>query len=161
MLKRQKVLWSTTVLIILALPALAWVAPRTRTKDSSAAKELSAKPYGRRAKAAVARNPASPPIGDSEDQKLEVEVITIRSGGFEPDEIVRPHGRFMLAIKNQTGESELSLYLDRLAGNRFHEVRMPKGRIRWNPRLNLPQGDYVLREQNHPEWVCRIRLTSK
>jgi hypothetical protein len=52
-------------------------------------------------------------------------------------------------------------HLDRLDGNRFHQVRMPKGRIRWNPLLDLPPGDYVLGEQNHPDWVCRIKLTPK
>jgi hypothetical protein len=96
-----------------------------------------------------------------EDQPAEVESILLQGNGFEPNEITRRHGRFMLAISNRSGSNELSLRLDRLNGNRLHEARMAKGRIRWNQAFNLPPGDYVLSEQNHPEWVCRITLTSQ
>ncbi len=93
------------------------------------------------------------------DERVEVEVITVRASGFEPSAITRPQGRFMLAINNHTGLGELSLRLDRVRGNRLHEVRMPKGRIRWNHVFNLPPGDYLLSEENHPEWACRIKMT--
>lgn len=92
------------------------------------------------------------------DEPVEVELITLGLHGFEPSEITRPHGRFIMAINNHTGLSELSLHLDRLKGNRIHDVRMRQGRIKWNQSLDLPPGDYLLSEENHPDWVCHIKL---
>lgn len=94
-------------------------------------------------------------------EEIEVEVVTVRESGFEPREITRPQGPFMLAIINKSGAAELALRLDTVQRNRVHEVRLPKGRIRWHQRLDLPTGDYVLSEQNHPDWICRLRLTAR
>lgn len=94
-------------------------------------------------------------------EEIEVEVVTVRESGFEPREITRPQGPFMLAIINKSGAAELALRLDTVQRNRVHEVRLPKGRIRWHQRLDLPPGDYVLTEQNHSDWICRLKLTAR
>jgi hypothetical protein len=96
-----------------------------------------------------------------DDQPIEVEPITVQANGFEPREITRLSGRFMLAISNRSGTAELALHLDRFQGSRVHEVGLPQGRVRWNKVLDLPPGDYVLSEQNHPDWICRIKLTAR
>lgn len=96
----------------------------------------------------------------SED-RIEVETITVDARGFSPREITSRHGPFMLAISNHSGNSAINLRLDRVAGNRMHEVRLPKGRTKWSEVLNLPPGEYVLSEQNHPNWHCFIKLTPR
>ena len=100
-------------------------------------------------------------VAQSDAEKVEVEVITVRPSGFEPREITRRAGVFMLAITNQTGATELALHLDPVQGNRVQEVRLPKGKVRWNKIFDLPPGDYVLSEQNHPDWICHIKLTAR
>jgi len=103
----------------------------------------------------------APAETQSNDEQVEVEVSTVRANGFEPRAITRPEGRFILALTNHTEVAELALRLDRVSGNRVHEVRMRRGRIRWNQVFNLPSGDYLLSEQNHPDWTCRITLTAR
>ena len=102
--------------------------------------------------AATGQNEAvAVPEGQASEEQIEVEVITVRASGFEPREITRRHGAFMLAISNHTGATELAFDLDRVQGNRVQEVRLPRGRIRWNKVFDLPPGDYVLSEQNGSE----------
>src|SRR5947209_17514762 len=61
------------------------------------------------------------------NEPVEVEVITVRPNGFSPREITHRHGAFMLAISNHTGAADLALDLDRVQGNRVHEVHLPQG----------------------------------
>ncbi len=92
----------------------------------------------------VGNDAIAPAEAQSNDEQVEVEVITVGTNGFEPSEITRPDGQFILALTNHTEVDELSLHLDRVSGNRVHEVRMRKGRVRWNQVFNLPPGDYRL-----------------
>jgi hypothetical protein len=156
--KQKRLLGSALAVISLALPAIALVSSRTRKEEPSTNKSVAVIVPEGVANAASGGNAGWLPA-DSNDQKIEVEVITVSRNGFEPTGLVRPHGRFMLAITNRSGENDLLLQLDRIDGNRVHEMRMPKGRVRWNPLLNLPPGDYLLKEQNHSSWVCSIKLT--
>lgn len=96
---------------------------------------------------------------DSPDERVEVEVIIATPFGFEPAEVTRPGGRFILATHNNSGAAELSLRLDRVQGGRLREVRMAPGSRRSHQELRLPPGEYVLTEAAHPEWACRITLT--
>lgn len=89
----------------------------------------------------------------------EVELITVRPYGFEPATIGRPHGKFVLMIDNRSKLADISVRLDRVQGGRLKEVPMQKGRVNWFEHQNLPPGDYLLTEANHPAWVCRITLT--
>jgi hypothetical protein len=38
-------------------------------------------------------------------------------------------------------------------------VGFRKGQVKWIEQFNLPPGDYVLTEANHPDWKCSITLT--
>jgi hypothetical protein len=96
-----------------------------------------------------------------DEPRVEVEVLTLERKGFEPAAIQRPPGRFLLTITNRTEEEDLSLELRPVAGNRLHDVRLRRGRIRSLSDLNLTPGEYVLSETNHPEWTCRISIARR
>ena len=93
-------------------------------------------------------------------EREEVEMVDVTPFGFEPSRVSRPHGQFVLAVHNHSGESQLSLRLDRVQGERLHEVRMDRVRRIWDQPLNLPPGDYILLETNHPGWQCRITISN-
>ena len=95
------------------------------------------------------------------DEAVEVEVLTLSAHGFEPAEMRRSQGRFMLAITNRTQENDLSLELNQVTGSRVHSVRMGRGRIRSLSDLNLPPGEYILSERNHPRWICRLIISPR
>src|SRR5437763_9145966 len=65
----------------------------------------------------------SPVSAQSQAQtdRVEVELITARSAGFEPAEITRPSGRFILAVDNRTELDELVLRLEQEHGNSLRE----------------------------------------
>ena len=100
------------------------------------------------------------PIGPP--AKLEAERLTLKPSGFEPGEITRPAGRFLLAVNDRSGQEGIAFVLSRQNGERVHEVRMrDTGRKHeWRRVVNLPPGSYLLSEANHPEWVCRITITA-
>lgn len=98
----------------------------------------------------------------AEDQeRLEAELITIRPTGFEPASITRPRGKFLLAVNNRTGLDEVSLQLDSQAGARQDSVRLSRKHHGWRKLVDLPPGRYVLRETNHPDWVCHITISAR
>jgi hypothetical protein len=179
--KYRKLFWPTVVLIVVTSSALAFVPARMRKVTPPVAEQslltagrtdeglvsfptlkTSERQVGELLITASAKSEAvANPQGQSSEEQVEVEVVTVRASGFEPREITRPHGAFRLAITNHSGATEILLHLDRVQGNRLHEVRLPQGRISWTQVLNLPPGDYVLSEQNHPDWICLIQLTAR
>ena len=64
----------------------------------------------------------------------------------------------MLFVDNRSGLEEVTLRVDRVAGPRLHEVRVPREMLDWNEEINLTPGQYVLTEASHPDWVCRITV---
>jgi hypothetical protein len=94
------------------------------------------------------------------ENRLETEILTITSTGFEPSEITRPAGPFILAIHNQSGEAGPALRIDRLRGNKLIEVRMARWRRAVHQQLNPPAGEYLLSIIDHPDRNCRITITS-
>ncbi|MEA2176392.1 MAG: hypothetical protein QOD00_3984 [Blastocatellia bacterium] len=87
-------------------------------------------------------------------------MITATPQGFEPTQVTRPHEPFVLAVHNNSGAPALALQLDRVQGQRIHEMRMPLGQHRSHQRLNLPPGEYLLSETGHPAWRCLITITN-
>jgi hypothetical protein len=92
--------------------------------------------------------------------RVEVQVVTVRARGFEPSDITRPTGIFLLAVDNRSGLDELLLRLDREAGNRVHEQRLPRKKPDWRRAFDLTPGRYLLTEANNPDWVCHITITA-
>jgi hypothetical protein len=101
------------------------------------------------------------PPSNIQIEKFEIEVITIRPAGFEPQEITRPRGLFGIAVENRTGLPEVLLRLDREGGERVQEAQVTRQKLNWKQGLDLPPGQYVLTEANNPDWVCRITITDK
>lgn len=97
----------------------------------------------------------------SNRERVETELVTIRPTGFEPAEISRVQGRFLLAVDNRAGLEEVTLRLDRVAGNRLRDVKVPRRKLDWREFVDLTPGRYVLSEAAHPEWNCTITITPK
>ena len=91
---------------------------------------------------------------------LEEELITIRPGGFDPVEIVRPKGNFLLAIDNRSGLTEVDLRLDSEFDNRLSK-RVSREELDSRTIVDLNPGTYLLTEAGHPGWVCRFRIKSQ
>jgi len=103
------------------------------------------------------------PAASSQEQRaqVEAELVTATPTGFEPAEIKRPQGRFLLAVDNQTGLDALDLYLEGETGTRVSVALSRKGKLKWREILDLPPGNYVLRAANDRSWRCDIRLTAR
>jgi hypothetical protein len=94
------------------------------------------------------------------NQELEAEVITILPTGFQPAEIIRSKGEFLMVINNRTGLEEVNWQLDREVGGNLHKVKMREGKLRSGSFEKLPPGRYRLSELDHPQWLCLITITS-
>lgn len=99
--------------------------------------------------------------GGHRPERLETERITIRPDGFEPAQITRAQGEFILAADNLSGLREVTLILEHETGKRVHERRVPLEQFKWRARLDLNPGRYVIREVDHPEWACALTITPK
>lgn len=89
--------------------------------------------------------------------------LTLTPYGFEPTEMNLRPTRVVLAVYNRTGLKELSLRIDRdTPGNpreRIAQERVPSSRWKWGKQLVLAPGTYIVSEERHPEWVCRIKVS--
>jgi hypothetical protein len=99
---------------------------------------------------------AAEPQGNGPADRLDAELITARPNGFEPSEITRADGRFLLMLENRSGIEDLSLKILRQNGERLHETRLSDKLLDWRGMVNLPPGHYVLTESKHPAWRCQL-----
>jgi hypothetical protein len=116
------------------------------------------------AKSWLAAPAASPPLTPqtlSAQERPETERVTLRPTGFDPAQITRPQGEFILAADNLSGLREVTLTLEREKGERIRERRLPTEQFKWRARLDLPPGRYVIREAGHPDWACTLTITPK
>lgn len=93
--------------------------------------------------------------------RFEAERLVLRQMGFEPSEIRRPPGPFLLIVHNQSSAESISLILRRDAGELLKALAFRQRQARLRERIDLPPGQYVLTEQNHPNWQCRITITAQ
>jgi hypothetical protein len=92
-------------------------------------------------------------------RRIEPVFVTLTPTGFEPAELTRSRGAFLLMVDNRSNNPDLLFHLDRENGNREHEQQTRKGgRLDWNKYLDLPPGRYLLTEATHPGWVCKITI---
>ena len=94
------------------------------------------------------------------NENVEGELITILPNGFEPGELVRPAGSFVLMFDNQSGLQPLDLRLERAGMPRVTELRLRR-KSDSTTILNLPQGEYQVTEANHPGWSLKLTLTKR
>lgn len=99
------------------------------------------------------------PVEAEGSRALEAEIITLRRTGFEPAEITRPRGRFLLGVNNRSGREVGGLRLEREDGS-----AQPQSR-RWlasrRDELDLPPGRYFLSVDGSPDWACVITITPR
>ena len=89
---------------------------------------------------------------------LEVELLTLRPAGFEPAEIVRPKGAFVLFIDDRSGKQKSLLVLQRATGERVRAVNLNRKKSEWNDVLDLAPGVYVLQDAGNHELRCQITI---
>ena len=109
--------------------------------------------------------PASAPttaaIPSAQTDEIVVERLTIFPYGFEPDEIKRPVGAFLLAIDNRAGTEDFSFQMVSDLNQLVHTATIRRGYATTSKLLSLAPGSYVLRELNHPKWTCTITITDR
>ena len=102
------------------------------------------------------RNPA---IEQGQKRRIEPVFVTLKPTGFEPAELTRPRGPFLLMVDNRSNNPNLLFHLDGESGKREHEQQTRKGgKLDWNKVVDLPPGRYLLTEANHPNWICKITI---
>lgn len=90
--------------------------------------------------------------------RMEVERIKIGPGGFEPDEITRPAGPFLLALDNSDVLGEAALSLVSTRGSKLKDEKLSRGNGKWRQVLNLQPGEYILTDAKRPGKACRITI---
>jgi hypothetical protein len=90
------------------------------------------------------------------NQSLEGELVMITPDGFEPQEIERPAGRFLLSITNRSGIESLTIRLENEQHGKVREKSLPLETPYWREVINPPPGRYTITEANHPEWTFSL-----
>lgn len=147
-------------LLVAALFAVAAAVLATVTLDHSSAANTTA-----------ALTPAAlgeKPVLVNPQEKIRAELVTAFPYGFEPEELTRPEGPFMLCVDNRAGTEALSLQLISGANGAISGANSPvyaapiqRGKSGTHKVLNLTPGQYVLRESSHPGWQCTITITPR
>ncbi len=112
--------------------------------------------------AALAEPARTTTASDSQQNRVtvvETELITVTRHGFEPENITRPEGKFILMVENRTWQN-LTLRFLRGAGESLHEVTASREKPDWNEVQDLRPGRYVLTALNHPDWECVVTITT-
>jgi len=137
-------------LMVIAVNERGWFAAARSTR-SAPKLSVTAKPQLPEAvTTSIAQQPARV-IAD-----FESELITVTPHGFEPRQITRPPGRFLLMIDNRSGLTLVASRLNLGAGIGLLEIALPREEPNWSEVINPPPGIYLLTEANHPGWACRI-----
>ena len=89
---------------------------------------------------------------------VQAELVTVTPTGFEPSELTRPKGRFLLAIDNQSGLDEVEFYFERENAGRVNVPLGRRGKIAWREIVDLTPGTYILRATHDESWRCRITI---
>lgn len=157
------------IILSIALSSAALVSVRMKTAAKSTPERSDAakladppKSSERSSTNVMVSTSAFPPIqAGPQNKRIEAELISIRPGGFEPTQITRPKGPFLLAIENRSGLKQIEFQLDVEGGARLVQMRRSWERSDWNQVIDPPAGRYVLTESNHPNWKCTIKITEQ
>jgi len=91
-------------------------------------------------------------------QPAEIEIITIRPVGFEPAEITRAKGPFVLFLEDGSGKDNSSLVLQRLNGERLRTITLERKQSNWNEVVDLAPGTYLLHDGTNDQLRCQITI---
>ena len=86
----------------------------------------------------------------------EVEVVSLFRHGFEPAEIARPAGPFLLVIRSYDHDSN-HVFDAAAADQGVLPAGMDKDQFRWVGLVSLAAGDHVL--QDHDQAGRRLKIT--
>ncbi len=154
--EQKRILWPLLLVSVVVSTAIAFVSVRTATGGSISPDTVPASPASIETKAGLRiTNIAGQ---QTPLPRVEVEEISIRRYGFEPREISRSTGRFILVIANPGGRQDLDFSIHREAGEKLQSMQLPRNQRDWNDSLVLAPGRYVLSEASHPNWLCRINI---
>jgi hypothetical protein len=98
-------------------------------------------------------------LSPAQSDEIVVERVTFFPYGFEPEEITRPAGTFLLAVDNRAGTEDFSFQLVSGLNQLVHTATIRRGYATTSKLLTLAPGTYVLREPNYPKWTCTITIT--
>lgn len=98
------------------------------------------------------------PSVESLTGELEVEVITLRPARFEPSEITRPRGAFVLFVDDRSGKENSSLVLQRVNGQQLRAISLHRKKSEWNDVVDLSPGTYLLQDANNSELRCQLTV---
>ena len=151
--KQKRVFWPALALIVLTVATIALVSARANNPGGTSGPQVLNT-------AELSGSAVSAPLqGDLSQDRIEAELITILPTGFEPAEIRRPAGKFLLAIDNRSGLTEVNVRLLRLVGRSTQELRIRRERPDLRKVVDLEPGAYLLTEANHPDWIGRLIIT--
>lgn len=106
---------------------------------------------------------ASAQAGDPKSA-IEVEVVKLLPGGFEPSQFTRPAGKFLLVIQNATGLSLPAAQLLPSTGPASPQpllsVAPPPGKMFEEITIDLTAGSYLFKESALPYRQCVINITA-
>jgi hypothetical protein len=108
--------------------------------------------------------PVTPLQEQSADGPAQVELLTVRSTGFDPAEVMRAPGPFLLAVENRSGVDLGTVQLFPVVEGSepaapLLETSIGKDQESWSSRVDLPTGVYVLKQVDEPGWSCQITIT--
>jgi hypothetical protein len=87
----------------------------------------------------------------------EVEVVSLFRHGFEPAEISRPAGPFLLVIRSYDHDSDHGF--DAASGDQgVLPAAMNKDQFRWTGLVSLGAGDHVLQDHDRAERHLKITI---
>jgi hypothetical protein len=161
----RRLFWLATLFIAISSTTVALVSLRSKTDRKSAnesqdAASSAAQTFSPRSTKGLFPT-ALKPTQASNNTRLEAELITLHPTGFEPAEITRPAGPFILAFQNRSGLEQLMLRIDKSSGPRMREVQIHWERSDWNDIVELPVGSYTVTEANNPDWGLRLTITPR
>ena len=93
----------------------------------------------------------------SDADKFEVELVTLRASGFEPLEIRRPKGSFVLLVEDRSGKDNSSFTLRDVKGQHLRNVNTSRTKFEWHDVLSLQPGDYLL-TSNNSDSACHLTI---
>lgn len=86
--------------------------------------------------------------------------INLTRFGFEPSEITIPEGGYFISVRNLTQRTDVSFILENNSRVKLLEEAYRNGARGWDKVLNLPPGDYLLREGTNQNWRLNIKVLS-
>ena len=137
--------WKANLLLLLSMAALAVAVAGTERRLPAAA-----------AGAFFGGSPAV--TGPSLQESEETLQLVIGDGGFEPAQVTRRPGKFLLTADDRRSDrsQRLTLRLSREGGEQLRDIEVPAGVTDWAEEIEVPVGRYVVGEVNHPTWSCLI-----